>query len=73
MDFPGQQKLIVLDDLMEKASNRADVAAFFTYGRHEHVSVMYLTQIFFTRASTPVTFHSIMIMQFCLKTLATPR
>ena len=43
-DFPGQQKLIVLDDLMEKASNRPDVAALFTHGRHEHVSVMYLTQ-----------------------------
>ena len=50
MDFPGQQKLIVLDDLMEKASNRADVAALFTHGRHEHVSVMYLTQNFFHKS-----------------------
>ena len=45
-DFLGQQKLILLDDLMEKASNRPDVAALFTHGRHEHVSVMYLTQNF---------------------------
>ena len=42
-DFPGQQKLIVLDDLMKKASNPSDVAALFTHGRHKHVSVMYLT------------------------------
>ena len=49
-DFPGQQKLIVLDDLMEKASNRPDVAALFTHGRHEHVSVMYLTQKFFHKS-----------------------
>ena len=49
-DFPGQQKLIVLDDLMEKASNRPDVAALFTHGRHEHVSVMYLTQNFFHKS-----------------------
>ena len=49
-DFPGQQKLIVLDDLMEIASNRPDVAALFTHGRHEHVSVMYLTQNFFHKS-----------------------
>jgi hypothetical protein len=57
-DFPGQQKLIVLDDLMEKASNRPDVAALFTHGRHEHISVC-----IFTRASTFVTRHLIMITQ----------
>ena len=50
IDFPGQQKLIVLDDLMEKASNRADVAALFTHGRHENLSIMYLTQNFFHKS-----------------------
>ena len=49
-DFPGQQNLIALDDLMEKASNRPDVAALFTHGRHEHVSVMYLTQNLFHKS-----------------------
>ena len=44
-DFPGQQKLIVLDDLMEKASNRPDVVALFTHGRNEHVSVKIMVKI----------------------------
>ena len=43
---------------MKKASNRPDVGALFTYGRHEHISVC-----IFTRASTFVTRHLIMIMQ----------
>ena len=29
---------------MEKANNQHDVAALFTHGRNEYVSVMYLTQ-----------------------------
>lgn len=41
------RKLFVLDDLMEQASNRADVAALFTNGRHEDVSVIFLTQNLF--------------------------
>ena len=40
-------KLIVLDDLMEEATSRADVAALFTNGRHEDVSVIFLTQNLF--------------------------
>ena len=50
IDFPGQQKLIVLDDLMKRASNRADVAALFTHGRHENLSIMYLTQNLFHKS-----------------------
>ena len=50
MNIPGQQKLIVLDDLMEKASNRVDVAELFTHGRHDSVSIMFLTQNFFHRS-----------------------
>ena len=46
----GQRKLIVLDDLMEKASNRSDVAALFTHGRHEDVSVVFLTQNLFHKS-----------------------
>ena len=46
-EWPGQRKLIVMDDLMEKASNRDDVVALFTHGRHENISVMFLTQNFF--------------------------
>ena len=49
-ELPGQRKLIVLDDLMEKASNRADVAALFTHGRHENMSVIFLTQNFFHKS-----------------------
>lgn len=41
------RKLVVLDDLMEEASNRSDVAALFTNGRHENVSVIFLTQNLF--------------------------
>ena len=44
------RKLVVLDDLMEKASNRADVAALFTHGRHENVSVVFLTQNLFHKS-----------------------
>ena len=49
-DLPGRRKLIVLDDLMEKASNRADVAALFTHGRHNDMSVVFLTQNFFHKS-----------------------
>ena len=49
VNFSGQ-KLIVLDDLMETACNRADVAALFTHGRHENVSVIFLTQNFFHKS-----------------------
>ena len=49
-EWPGQRKLIVLDDLMEKASNRDDVVALFTHGRHENISVMFLTQNFFHKS-----------------------
>ena len=35
---------------MEKASNRADVAALFTHGRHENVSVVFLTQNLFHKS-----------------------
>ena len=45
-EHPGR-KLVVLDDLMENASNRSDVAALFTHGRHEDVSVIFLTQNLF--------------------------
>ena len=41
------RKLVVLDDLMEEASNRSDVAALFTNGRHEDVSVIFLSQNLF--------------------------
>ena len=47
---PGQRKLLVFDDLMDKASNRADVAALFTHGRHEDVSVVFLTQNLFHKS-----------------------
>ena len=50
VELPGERKLLVFDDLMEKAGNRADVAALFTHGRHENVSVMFLTQNFFHKS-----------------------
>ena len=42
-------KLIILDDLMEEASERLDVKHLFTRGRHDHVSVIFLTQNIFHR------------------------
>ena len=47
LEMPGERKLIVMDDLMETASNRSDVAALFTHGRHLNISVMFLSQNFF--------------------------
>ena len=41
------KKLIVIDDLMEEASNRSDVSNLFTKGRHSDVSVIFLTQNLF--------------------------
>lgn len=38
------KKLIVLDDVMEEASKRSDVKNLFTRGRHEDVSVIFLSQ-----------------------------
>ena len=43
-ELPGQRKLIVLDDLMGKASSREDVADLFTHGRHADMSVLFLSQ-----------------------------
>ena len=42
--------MIDFDDWIEKASNQPNMAALFTHGRHEHVSVMYLTQNFFHKS-----------------------
>ena len=44
------RKLVVFDDLMEKVGSRADVAALFTHGRHEDVSVIFLTQNLFHKS-----------------------
>ena len=41
------RKLIVLDDLMEEASNRKDISSLFTNGRHQDVSVIFLSQNLF--------------------------
>ena len=49
-ELPGQRKLIVLDDLMGKASSREDVADLFTHGRHADMSVLFLTQNFFHKS-----------------------
>jgi len=49
-ELPGQRKLIVLDDLMGKASNREDVADLFTHGRHADISVLFLSQNFFHKS-----------------------
>ena len=38
------KKLIVIDDLMEEASKRSDVKHLFTRGRHEDISVIFLSQ-----------------------------
>ena len=38
------RKLLIFDDLMEEASRRKDVKNLFTRGRHEDVSVIFLSQ-----------------------------
>lgn len=40
----GGRKLIILDDVMEEASKRSDIKHLFTRGRHENVSVIFLSQ-----------------------------
>ena len=49
-ELHGLRKLIVLDDLMGKASSREDVADLFTHGRHADMSVLFLTQNFFHKS-----------------------
>ncbi len=41
---PGLGILIIIDDLMEEASKRSDVKHLFTRGRHEDISVIFLSQ-----------------------------
>ena len=43
------RKLLIFDDLMEEVSRRKDVKNLFTRGRHEDVSVIFLTQNTFHR------------------------
>ena len=43
----SDRKLVILDDLMENVSNRKDVAALFTHGRHDDASVVFLSQNLF--------------------------
>ena len=47
----GGRKLIVLDDVMEEASKRSDIKHLFTRGRHEDVSVIFLSQNAFHRGA----------------------
>ena len=47
VDARSGKKLIIIDDLMEEASNRSDVSNLFTKGRHSDVSVIFLTQNLF--------------------------
>lgn len=47
LDYVHQRsgrKLIILDDLMEEASERKDILNLFTRGRHEDVSIILLSQ-----------------------------
>lgn len=44
-------KLIIIDDLMEEASRREDVKHLFTRGRHENVSVVFLSQNLFHKST----------------------
>ena len=41
--------LIILDDMMDEVTQDKRVSKLFTRGRHDNVSVIYLTQIFFTK------------------------
>ena len=41
--------LIILDNMMDEVTQDKRVSKLFTRGRHDNVSVIYLTQIFFTK------------------------
>ena len=43
----NKRNLITLDDLMDKASKSLKVTQLFTRGRHDNLSVIYLTQNLF--------------------------
>jgi hypothetical protein len=44
------RKLVIVDDLIEEASNRSDVKHLFTSSRHEDVSVKLLVQNLYHKA-----------------------
>ena len=44
---PALRLLIIIDDLMEEASKRSDVKHLFTRGRHEDLSVIFMSQNMF--------------------------
>ena len=49
--------LIIIDDLMEKASNSSAVLNFFVNGRHLKISIIFLTQVLFYKSNYMRSLH----------------
>jgi len=50
--------LIILDDMMDEASKDENVAKLFTRGRHDNLSVIYLTQNLFHKNQRSISLNS---------------
>ena len=50
--------LIILDDLMDEASKSLKVAQLFTCGRHDNLSVIYLTKNLFHKNLCALSYNS---------------
>ena len=53
-----KKNLIVLDDMMDEASKDEKVAQLFTRGRHDNLSVIYLTQNLFQKNQRSISLNS---------------
>ena len=50
--------LIILDDMMDNATQDKRVSQLFTRGRHDNLSVIYLTQNLFHKNQTEISLNS---------------
>ena len=53
-----KKNLVVLDDMMDEASKDEKVAQLFTRGRHDNLSVIYLTQNLFHKNQRSISLNS---------------
>jgi len=59
-----KNNLLVLDDLMDEASTDTRISLLFTRGRHDNVSVIYLTQNLFLGKQRTISLNSDYIVVF---------
>ena len=58
MFMKDQTNLIVLDDMMDEASKNEKVSQLFTRGRHDNLSVIFLTQNLFHKNQRSISLNS---------------